>query len=507
MGKVKKTIAIGLSALLLVGTSANADMKSFIHQTLNGTMTQQEAGYFKSQAGGYLSAGSARIRYGTGGGTITPFNVQAPKINIGCSGIDINLGGLSFIKLQELANKFQVILQQAAGFAMQLALGALCKECQTILNEIEHIADAINGISMDTCTMARNGVGKLGQALGLDVSGLGNANRQDDQFNTTQRSWAGNAATKLRDFANTLSTPMDFNAAGTAKSQGDLTLNPDWSVMDDVLAMLTKTNTDTSLITTDKAQLLTWLTSSFGDYVGAGMTGEQILAGGNLEETKFWRNYFEGSTGDENAAVYNTKIYAGKGSEPRTKDSSFKYQRTEAQSAKNVFDTHINNLYNSIINQQDLSKNDKKLIGSQSLPIISIISALANSNKNIPSEIREFMIEELAWEYLNSAISSVKASVSSTLNTSNSIMNTNPGSVIDSSPSSRAATEAMSAITTNVSSVLDKLEKAKDRYFQEMGGKNYAERKEKAKIMIMKILGQEYAAQQVQFTSYQENLK
>ncbi|NDJ27689.1 conjugal transfer protein TraG [Campylobacter sp. MIT 12-8780] len=169
MGAIKKGLSIAcISAIMASG--AKADMSSFISSALGGSFTSENAGYFKSQASGFVTGGSARFRWG-GGETIQPFSVQAPKFNVGCNGIDMVLGGFSYLNFQYLVDKLKKIASAAPAFAFQIALSTLCKDCQTIMSELEDIANAINNMNFDTCQMTTNWSNKLGKVLSENITG------------------------------------------------------------------------------------------------------------------------------------------------------------------------------------------------------------------------------------------------------------------------------------------------------------------------------------------------
>ena len=74
----KIVVSVVLAAML--SNTANASLSDFVSNSLDTAVLNQNAGYFKSQAGGLMSLGSSRIRFGGNNGAFTPFNVQAPSL-------------------------------------------------------------------------------------------------------------------------------------------------------------------------------------------------------------------------------------------------------------------------------------------------------------------------------------------------------------------------------------------------------------------------------------------
>ena len=126
MVNLKKITALSLAATISLSTPATANLTSFIQNNLDTSITTENAGYYKTQSRGYYTIGSARVRWG-GLGTVHPFNMQAPSINVGCSGIDMVFGGFSYLNFEYLVEKLKKISAAAPAFAFKMALSTLCK--------------------------------------------------------------------------------------------------------------------------------------------------------------------------------------------------------------------------------------------------------------------------------------------------------------------------------------------------------------------------------------------
>lgn len=165
MVNLKKITALSLTATISLSTPATANLTSFIQNNLDTSITTENAGYYKTQSRGYYTLGSARVRWG-GLGTVHPFNMQAPSINVGCSGIDMVFGGFSYLNFEYLVEKLKKISASAPAFAFKMALSTLCKDCDTIMTELEKIANAINNMNFDTCKMSQQIANWAGAKIG-----------------------------------------------------------------------------------------------------------------------------------------------------------------------------------------------------------------------------------------------------------------------------------------------------------------------------------------------------
>ena len=120
---------IALVVVLVVSmVSARAfstPMDDYLQQTLDAITTLAPKAY-QTQERGYFIGGSASIRVPNE--YIQPFSLTPPQIRAGCGGIDIVMGGFSYLGFDYLVQKLQSILQEAPAFAFQLALHTLCPQ-------------------------------------------------------------------------------------------------------------------------------------------------------------------------------------------------------------------------------------------------------------------------------------------------------------------------------------------------------------------------------------------
>jgi len=144
----------------------------------------------KTQERGYFWGGGIRIR--TPNMTVTPFVIKMPRLDAGCSGLDLVFGGFSFLNFEYLVQFLERTLQAAPAFAFSMALNALCDSCESILMKLNNLANQINSMSFSSCQLAKligYKVGKwAGEVLKENVvSGIGDSwleevNKKLDSF-------------------------------------------------------------------------------------------------------------------------------------------------------------------------------------------------------------------------------------------------------------------------------------------------------------------------------------
>lgn len=78
-----------------------------------------------------------------------------PSWNAGCGGIDLFLGGFSFINKEQFVAMLRNIGTNALGYGFKLAIQNLCPTCDNVMQALQATAQAINRLNMDTCEAAK----------------------------------------------------------------------------------------------------------------------------------------------------------------------------------------------------------------------------------------------------------------------------------------------------------------------------------------------------------------
>ena len=115
--------------------------------------TQTSPGYFEGEKRGYLTGGSFSARWQMSNDHL--FSAQAPRFKVGCGGIDLFMGGFSFLNVNYLVQKFEKILQAAPALAFDMALNTLCEQCSSAMKSLEALANELNKLQMNECHDAK----------------------------------------------------------------------------------------------------------------------------------------------------------------------------------------------------------------------------------------------------------------------------------------------------------------------------------------------------------------
>ncbi len=111
------------------------------------------AGSFQTQSRGYYTGGSfqGRLRMSND----YPLSVSPPRFQAGCGGVDLFLGGFSYLDPEYLVAKFERVIQAAPAFAFDMAMQEYCKVCSSTMQTMTEITDYLNSIQVNDCRMAK----------------------------------------------------------------------------------------------------------------------------------------------------------------------------------------------------------------------------------------------------------------------------------------------------------------------------------------------------------------
>lgn len=156
---MKRLAIAALIILTMVGPGAGvlrADMSSDLTNMLGNFQTMSNysvPGSYQGQTSGYLTGGSLSVRVPVT--SLNPVSFTPPSIHAGCSGIDLNMGGLSYLNANQIVQKLQSVIANSSGVLFMLALQTLCPECQNIQSYMEKASSFMNQLNMNSCQAAQ----------------------------------------------------------------------------------------------------------------------------------------------------------------------------------------------------------------------------------------------------------------------------------------------------------------------------------------------------------------
>lgn len=161
MFKQRLTKALHLTAKLATvifacSAPARADIGSeltdFWTRSGGASNVTRPSAYMGQQAG-YVTGGSLILRTKPRNSNIA--RLTLPRIRAGCGGIDMYMGSFSFLSAQELIAMMEAIMQNAPGFAFELALESLSPAIQETVNNLRDLAQKINNLNINSCEQSQ----------------------------------------------------------------------------------------------------------------------------------------------------------------------------------------------------------------------------------------------------------------------------------------------------------------------------------------------------------------
>ena len=151
---------LGGALALLLGTSSPAAAAGGWAETWFDNATYTNPGSFNDQQRGYITAGGMSGRFNVHNDYLA--SVSLPKIKSGCGGVDMFLGGMSFLDPDFLVQKLENILQAAPAVAFQYLLETLDEKMGNIISKMEAATNYLNSIQVNDCRLAKRLVAVTG---------------------------------------------------------------------------------------------------------------------------------------------------------------------------------------------------------------------------------------------------------------------------------------------------------------------------------------------------------
>jgi conjugative transfer pilus assembly protein TraH len=138
--------------ILMLGCAASPAQAQSWAESWFDNVTYSSPGSFEDQTRGYLTAGGMSGRVDVHNDYL--MSVSLPKVRAGCGGIDMFLGGMSFLDPDYLVQKLESILQAAPAVAFQYLLETLDEKMGNIISKMEAATNFLNSIQVNDCRLA-----------------------------------------------------------------------------------------------------------------------------------------------------------------------------------------------------------------------------------------------------------------------------------------------------------------------------------------------------------------
>ena len=332
---MKQWIWIALASL--IGAQAHAGWVDdwFSQHTSGG------AGNFESQNREFYTGGTFEGRWRLQNDS--PLTFSPPRLKVGCGGIDLFLGGMSFLNEKYLVQKAERILQAAPAFAFDMAMNEYCKECKAIKDFMEHASDILNSIQSNDCRLAK----RLGTLIADDTVG-------GEHKDIIQEMWATAAGGQSVGQG----LQENWHAFVNASTSG--------SIPDDVKA-LTSDCSDNFQQVFMNGSVVANVTSMVGlsGYADLmrGLLGD-VNVHDSIDGMSYQADVIQPCPGNDN--LDPTDFLTG---EAQKKSIGNVCSTDSSNGALTIVTQHLQSIVNSIMNKQALSDSDKQFLDSTPLPV------------------------------------------------------------------------------------------------------------------------------------------
>lgn len=204
------TVLAAISMLGVNGASAN-----FADDWLSQT-SSTPSGYFQGSQRGYMTGGSFSTRWPQSNDNL--LSITKPSVRSGCGGIDMFLGGMSFMNVDYLVDKLQRILSAAPAAAFDIALKTLAPQVSDTIKSLESIVDKLNNLQLDDC--------KAAKALVATVNPLDLPEKVQAEMNSAQADFmiTSGAGDLYNTITSTFKSEQKAGATTTSKAAADASM-------------------------------------------------------------------------------------------------------------------------------------------------------------------------------------------------------------------------------------------------------------------------------------------
>jgi conjugative transfer pilus assembly protein TraH len=151
MRDIRYPLSLSVAIACLGTVTAPAKAQGWA-ETWFDNVTYTSPGSFSDQTRGYVTAGGMSGRVDVHNDYL--MTLALPKVRAGCGGIDMFLGGMSFLDPDYLVQKLESILQAAPAVAFQYLLETLDEKMGNIISKMEAATNFLNSIQVNDCRLA-----------------------------------------------------------------------------------------------------------------------------------------------------------------------------------------------------------------------------------------------------------------------------------------------------------------------------------------------------------------
>ena len=166
MRRPLRTALLCLAVLsLLPIPAARADLQEMMDEQFTALTNYTGPASFQTTRRAALTGGNVYARVPIM--TERLLSLVPPSLDAGCSGIDFFAGSFSFINADQFVALMKATAANAAGYAFQLAMSAMCETCMAAIETLQKKVQELNQYFGNSCQLAQGIVNDTAAAMGF----------------------------------------------------------------------------------------------------------------------------------------------------------------------------------------------------------------------------------------------------------------------------------------------------------------------------------------------------
>ncbi|MHB1680673.1 MAG: conjugal transfer protein TraH [bacterium] len=379
----KKTLLFFVIVFIFISVFAFKTNSSYASGGMNGYMTNLLSDVqslaptaYAGQQRGFFVGGSMEIP--PQGTTIQPFSATLPHLSFnGCGGIDLTMGGFSYLNFKYLVQKLQGILQAAPAFAFEIGLKVLSEQAGGVMNDLEAATNAVNDLNLNSCKSMNNIVSVASNTINSSINNLKAKQSTANSQATGGGSWFGGALTGVvNNVKSSWSSFVKNSTSGASQQTGGSNPLVSFGLPSSTPSMLDLASSDVS---TAFPQLIPIMRYYAGDVTAINGVGTPVHAVAgyipacNPESTTNYSALAKDIV--EEGQVHGANINTSSPSNFCSNVQQYTFTPLKQQVQQDVL-----NIITSIQTDSQISQQGVDLINSSPLPILPFLQVIALSN-------------------------------------------------------------------------------------------------------------------------------
>ena len=166
---LRTAVVVIVVTALLPFPAAHADLQELMDEQFTALTNYTGPASFQTAERGVLAGGGLYTRVPIMTERLASF--VPPSFEAGCGGIDFFAGSFSFINADQFVALMKATAANAAGYAFQVAMSAMCETCMAAIETLQKKVQELNQYFGNSCQLAQGIVNDTASAMGVQRTG------------------------------------------------------------------------------------------------------------------------------------------------------------------------------------------------------------------------------------------------------------------------------------------------------------------------------------------------